>query len=375
MKRRYYQAIFLYATAPYVHGFCMERYQNKYTSANLVFTRKQEIQSVIRYSSAFFEDNEITWGDDDDDDDDEYDIFLSSSSKEISSHKIEEIDDTDDSYYEHLFEKVELEVNDDHIDKEVIIEKEEQIEEKTYKKEVDVTFWGRAQKELVERKKETSKKKRRKRLETRAALLALRALRQTIKIETSYASISADEILPHKECQLYSYPVPTLSQSASLNFRRAGENDIEILALEKKLYGHRFRKAFNLYVRLLQRIEDIKLEAKKKATEMIMDEMAQKAARQSLHLSTVDDSSHASEVASLSAFSHFRLRWIAHLSLYEGTRKISGPLPSDWKNLPTTDLVSILYIRGNIGGRGRLPQTREKVVKKLEESLFHLSLF
>jgi hypothetical protein len=199
--------------------------------------------------------------------------------------------------------------------------------------------------------------------------LALRALRQTIKIET------ADGILPHKECQLYSYPVPTLSQSASLNFRRAGENDMEILALEKKLYGQRFRKAFNLYVRLLQRIEDIKLEAKKKATEMIMDEMAQKAARQSLHFPTDDDSSHASTVASLSAFSHFRLRWIAHLSLYEGTRKMSGPLPSDWKNLPTADLVSILYIRGNIGGRGRLPQTREKVVKKLEESLFHLSLF
>jgi hypothetical protein len=196
-----------------------------------------------------------------------------------------------------------------------------------------------------------------------------------MKFETAYASTSEDGTRSHDECPVYFYPVPTLSQSASINFRRAGESDMDILALEKKLYGQRFRKALNIYTRLLQRIEDMQVEAKQKASEIIMDEMAHRAAHRSLNF-IKDEGTHASKVASQSALCHFRMKWIAHLSLYEGTRKMSGPLPNSvWKNLPTADLVSILYIRGNVGGRGRLPQSREKVVKRLEESLFQYPLF
>lgn len=369
MKPGGFFAILLYGNLFRVQGFTL----------NMVCKRKQKIPSIILSSSAFFEDNAIIWGDDDDDDDGDLDILLSSSSEEISSLQIEEMDDMDDSYYEQLFKQVDLEENDEDIDEEVITEEKEQMEETIlYPNPVDVAYIRRFRTESVERRKQKSKQIRQKRLEDRAALLALRALRQSIKIETASASMSEDGTLSHQKFPIYSYPVvPTLSQSASVNYRRAGESDTDILALEKKLYGQRFRKAFNLYTRLLKRIEDIKLESKQKAKEMIMDEMAQKAARQSLNL-TEDESYHASSVVSNSAFNHFRLRWIALLSLYEGTRKMSDTSLleySVWKNLPTADLVSILYIRGNIGGRGRLPRSREKVVKKLEESLFRFPLF
>lgn len=374
MKRRDILAICLYGNLLCVQGFCVERYLNEYNTPNLLCKRKQKMPSTIHYSSAFFEDNEINWGDDDDEDDDD-DVLLSSSSVEISSRNMEDIDDMDDSYYEQLFKQVELKVNDEHIDEEVIIEEEEQVEQESYNYKLDVAYRKRFQKESVERRKQTSKRTRRKRLEDRAALLALRALRESMKFETAYASMSRDGTRVHEESPVYFYPVPTLSQSASVNFRRAGESDMDILALEKKLYGQRFRKALNIYTRLLQRIEDMQVEAKQKASEIIMDEMAHRAAHQSLNF-TKDEGTHASKVASESSLCHFRMRWIAHLSLYEGTRKMSGPLPNSvWKKLPTADLVSILYIRGNVGGRGRLPRSREKVVKRLEESLFQYPLF
>ena len=76
--------------------------------------------------------------------------------------------------------------------------------------------------------------------------------------------------------QQHARPFPSLSQSSTRNYKRRGD-DIYLqdnehqLKLEQKLYGKRFKVAQQLYIRLLTTLDEMRLEAKEMASDLIAD--------------------------------------------------------------------------------------------------------
>jgi len=158
----------------------------------------------------------------------------------------------------------------------------------------------------IHKRKLTRRNTQRKHLQDRATFLALRALRmqsqsqsQILDLSTNGAAsgnvngnydvhvdamtstststsiISTSKSMNHIT-QQYARPFPSLSQSSTRNYKRRGD-DIYLqdnehqLKLEQKLYGKRFKVAQQLYIRLLTTLDEMRLEAKEMASDLIAD--------------------------------------------------------------------------------------------------------
>lgn len=371
----------------------------KYNSFPDHFEAKERVQhfTPTKGTNAFFEDNEIIWGDDEDDDDGDLDILLSAKypsnvkmkNENFMNIELEDLDDTNDSYYENLFSQADTTTPKYDSNQDVVIYKEDTQETFEAKYMYDNNKMlkhdrNHLQKEMNSMRAKQSQKKRLKRLEERASLLALRALRQTMATETVARSPKPDLVL--NKTHRYLHPIPTFSHSASINYRKTDESDIDVLDFEKKLFGQRFQNAYGVYFRLLKTLDEVKCEAKEDAKERIMEHVEKQASRH-ISDSSEDPDLQDDEATVHSIRSHLRLRSIVTLSLHESKQFPSEEVQiygfdektksiqtlTSWKSLQTSDLVYILNIRGNMK-RGRSPTDRFKVIRKLEESL-RLPLF
>mmetsp|Transcript_25806 Transcript_25806/g.29960 ORF Transcript_25806/g.29960 Transcript_25806/m.29960 type:complete len:533 (+) Transcript_25806:165-1763(+) len=244
----------------------------------------------------------------------------------------------------------------------------------------------------VQKRKQSREQRRKLLLEERAMLLALRALRQQSlytteihqNIENDLVSMSSVSVsasaVPHQ-------PSPTLSLSSKRNYKRRDDfvDNLE-LKLEQRLYGSRFKVAFNLYLRLLETIDEIQNEGKARATDYITDKVAMSAQKAVLgeNRESDYDTERMGEVSTveMGRFQQDRMSTIIALSLYGGfgskrkqntfcEENIYQSLNEifDVDLISTKDLVSILRIRGKYKRRGKVPQTRAKVLEHLTMSL------
>ena len=294
-------------------------------------------------------------------------------------------------------------------------------------------------------------------MEERAMFLALRALRQQSKMFTTinlYQSmtsipmtddhintesnwstptkalpkskdinISIDSFLDDK-----TIPSPTLSYSSTRNYKRQDDyprekrkrknnddvdddnDDANIIDIEKRLYGNRYKNAFGVYLRLLQVLDEIRVEAKHQASEYLLDQM-----EQSFEVSQAHNSDNfPSAVSSSNTMSYTniqntikmkkqnqeRIKVIIALSLFRrhddgynnsvqhtNTASSSALLMQnqqqqqqkvmkliqekhDLENISIQDLIYILQIRGNVKRRGRIPRSRQKLVELLTLSFW-----
>ena len=410
-------------------------------------------RSTLLYSTLFDDDDDLDW--DTDDDEEELDLQLTSifdpahnidnspngnenesdndNKKEgdIEIINLDELDDTDEDYYEQLFlqQSLKAQQNDegmknnkesttvdisrdkDHTDEEM------EVEAKVKSYEMMITLrkeWkekvSRMRNESVQTRKLRRKSIKRKNLEERASFLALRALRmQTMPLglDLDESSSSSTSSLPNKKVILS--PTPTLSISSSWNYKRKGDAiDENESKLEQRLYGKRFKDAKKLYTRLLETVEEIRIESTAIASEMI-EERLQKEISTSTSTSTSlsmsggrgtnDDTGtrgnmnrapqqlfHAprtdvlDEVTLMNRIQQLRLNTLVHLSInghsilnendkfQAETDAETDTATLELHDISLEDLNSILRIRGNIGRRGRLPKQRSKVLHLLMES-------
>ena len=146
------------------------------------------------------------------------------------------------------------------------------------------------------KRKQQRQMKRQFQLEERATFLALRALRRQ---STFHSTSTAIETVLNTSSQITSFPtnagirttkttkstnvatttpLPTLSFSATRNYKRREDyvnDDHNLLEIEQKLYGQRFKKAYNVYYRLLQTLEEMRVESKQRAKDYLLDKVEQ----------------------------------------------------------------------------------------------------
>lgn len=288
-------------------------------------------------------------------------------------------------------------------------------------------------------------------MEERAMFLALRALRQQSKMFTTmnlyHQSISSISLIEEpiktesnkstptkalsesKEKNISldslldkSIPSPTLSYSSTRNYKRQddyprennkrknnddddGDNDNEdanIIEIEKRLYGNRFKNAFGVYLRLLQVLDEIKFETKDQASEYLLDQMEQSFELAQAHSSDNIPSAVLSGAPTMSYTkiqntiemkkqNQERMKVIIALSLFR-RHEVNTGLSStiqmqnhqqqqqkvmkmiqekyDLDEISIQDLVYILQIRGNVKRRGRIPRSRQKLIEQLTLSFW-----
>eukprot|EP00979_Chaetoceros_neogracilis_P014023 scaffold4314_cov222-Chaetoceros_neogracile.AAC.2 len=372
----------------------------------------------ILYSISF-DDDELDW--DDEDDDDEFDMQHDSihnnnptslakfdvkeDAKDTIVMGLDELDDTDESYYEQLFllqnvsqggtkgSILDNDDDDDDDDRSDVKEGQDKIvdtskEEKSQKMKYEQTMALRKEwkekvhqmrNESIQTRKFKRQRQRRSKLEERASLLALRALRlQSI----SYHENEVDD----EEKKLK--PVPSLSISSISNYKRKGDelngNEIRV---QQKFYGKKFKIAQGVYIRLFEVLEEMRMESNKMASEMIADQVEEEvsvslAVSVSVPVGVSDGkmkyisssrgvtSRFVDDVTKVNEIRKAGMNRVVHLSLNGGEKDDELSL----KDLNTEELRAILRIRGNARRRGRIPKTRSKVLEHLEES-FALPLF
>ena len=373
-------------------GWCFEK------SLNPCRTTK----TASRLKSTLFDDDELDW--DAEDDDDEFDIQINSifdkkqkdqpkqssdDSQSLQKVEFDDIeDDTDDSYYEQLFLQQNMSPNQSQEDKdeEIQTEKDDNLKkekEEEEKRQQQMLLFEQEWKERVHQMRndivQTRKLKRleykRSQLEERASLLALRALREQSvalqdfnRLDTTNESNSHEKI--QKKLKNQKLVHPTLSLASMRNYKR--KDDVYMseteLRLEQKLYGRRFKSAQSVYIRLLEVLEDMRIESTRVASDMIADRVEEEAsialASSEKSKSTVMSSkSFVEQVTKMNQFQKQRMKTVVQLSLNgidDGNQ--------DLAQVETEILLMILRVRGNVKKRGRYPKTRSKILEHLKES-------
>jgi hypothetical protein len=367
---------------------------------------------------------ELENNNDDDDDDDDGDNFLLQKPREAETEIIAE--EVTVIQEESINKKHELEHEVEHEHAESIQnineyhEKMQQIKKDFNNKRIMLQNQSKFQRQ------QQREKIRRFQLEERAMFLALRALRQQSRM---YAPTTTTQRTPRRsrgrntntndsimeqeeQPSLYSTAtttiLPTLSLSATRNYKR--KEDIinnELIEIEQRLYGHRFKKAYAVYVRLLETLNEMKNESKQRVTDYIFDKVEQSVqgqvgsedqGRATAVVSTATTSTTATTMINsgidesmyMNQHQQERMSIITTLSLYRKPVLDSvASLPSshtkekilieiqkkyDFDSISIQDLSSILRIRGNAKRRGRIPKTRQKVIQLLADS-FATDLF
>lgn len=378
----------------------------------------KNVPSIAMFSPIFLDDqddDELIWDVEDDDeydDDDKFDVKFESSiyeeDSEIRQKKIQnrddiqarvavpvgmadDVDDTDDSYYEQLFlQQSRLSLNKGKGasgQQRTIRAKGLQESKQTFQKNVgnvdqQIPNSRLTYKEVVSLRKDWKEKIRQMRneavatrknarqgqkhlqMEERSSLLALKALR--------LQSMMQHEQLSSKKGVK---PIDAIPISTTKNYKEMKDKmNNPIIRLEQKMYGKRFKTAQKVYFRLLEVLEAMTVEAKRKASEMIANRLQEQVAMDSMEHLT--DSNHDKKneshdtnsiflenVTKMNARQKLRMHRIAYLSLNGG--EVERLTLSD---IDTEDLRAILRIRGNIKRRGRMPKERNKVIEQLEES-------
>jgi len=234
----------------------------------------------------------------------------------------------------------------------------------------------------------------RKQLEEKAFFFALRAL----KLQSMVADSSAYNSRR---------PVLTLSSVSSPLYKRRGE---DMYDLERKLYGKRFKIAFKVYKRLLETLEEMKVNSRQGAIDFLNERAASKAANDSRLLSqqpvvgqdqsendkskkftanpqTLVRDEYINKAIQTNKLQYTRLSNIVTLAIHgeklfgevpklnaSGMAKSSSLKAIKLDDIDTADLVLILKIRGNVKQQGRLPKKRQKVLQLLSKS-FSKELF
>lgn len=322
---------------------------------------------------------------------------------------LNDLDDTDESYYEQLFLLQNL--SDADKDDDDVEEEEDEEENQTQKQpqtrnqnknqtngiEIEQKFnnhnyeykqrmaqrkeWKekvhQMRNESIQTRKFQRQSYKRGQLEERASFLALRALRlqSTLLHEHEHDNDVQQEDKKQKQKQ----PVPSLSISSMRNYKRKGDElDGNEIKLEQKLYGKRFKNAQSVYIRLFEVLEDMRMESVKMASEMIADRVEEEAivsvgggggdtySSISSSSSRRMSSRFADDVTKMNEIGQSRMNTVVHLSL-NGRKKDVIEL-SILDSVDTDDLLTILRIRGNVRRRGRTPKTRSKVLEYVEES-------
>ena len=359
-----------------------------------------KIKSTSRLKSTLFDDNELDW--DTEDDDDEFDIQINSifdkkekvqSKQSIhDSQSLQEVefddieDDTDDSYYEQLFLQQNMSPNlsEDKKDKEIQTEKDDKLKkekEEEEKRQQQLLLFEKEWRERVHQMRndiiQTRKLKRleykRSQLEERASLLALRTLREQSaalqdfnRLDTTNESKSSEKLGKKLKDQKPLHP--TLSLASMRNYKT--KDDIYLseneLRLEQKLYGRRFKSAQSVYIRLLEVLEDMRVESTRVASDMIADRVEGEtslASSENFKSTLMSSKSFVEQVTKMNQFQKQRMKTVVQLSL----NGIDGG-NEDLAQVETEILLTILRVRGNLKKRGRYPKTRSKILEHLKES-------
>ena len=388
------------------------------------------------YSTIFDADQEIDWDAEDDDDDDDFDIQSNSihdntlldvtndmdksngnangntngKSKDMTMMDLNDLDDTDESYYEKLFLLQNLSDVDKDDDEEEEEEEENQTQKQTqprkqnknqtngieYEQMSNVNTHNYEYKQRMAQRKEWKEKVhqmrnesiqtrkfqrqsyKRGQLEERASFLALRALRLQSTLVHEDGHENENDVQQEKK-QKQKQPVPSLSISSMRNYKRKGDELNKNVKQEQKLYGKRFKNAQSVYIRLFEVLEDMRIESVKIASEMIADRVEEEAivsvgggggerysSSNSSSSSRRMSSRFADDVTKMNEIGQSRMNTVTNLSL-NGREKDVVEL-SVLDNVDTDDLLTILRIRGNVRRRGRTPKTRSKVLEYVEES-------
>ncbi len=272
--------------------------------------------------STLFDDADLDW--DNDDDEDDFDIQINSifdgykdpnkghedgaqSGKQPPKINLNDLDDTDEDYYEQLFLQQSLEMGEEEKSKVVVIKEEissdpvgAAVENLSISIDYEKTIALRKEwkekihqmrNESVQTRKLRRKSNRRMKLEERASFLALRALRmQTMPLEEpalllldNYSNREEKKkettrgsgvVVRKRRPRTPPPPIPTMSLSSSRNYKRKeDEMDEHEMLLEQKLFGKRFKDAKKVYIRLLEFVEERRSESTSLASELIADRM------------------------------------------------------------------------------------------------------
>ncbi len=302
--------------------------------------------------------------------------------------------------------------------------------------------------ESIQNRKQQRQKLKRQQMEERATFLALRALRlqslppdidpslhisptstlftdneSTRTAGSTIPSTSSEEEEKENKSRIkkskyhqhtFLMPTPPLSLSASRNYKRRDDyammnngssnddddDNYRLIKMEQKLYGKRFKASQRVYIRLLETLEDMRLEAKTMASDLIADRVEEEVAmsmsvgaginRGGGRGSSICYKQRAEEVEMLHLRQQVRMSTVVTLSLNgnyifakydDGDDNNSNDDDGhDWNShhrnlphididdVPTQDLAAILRIRGNVKRRGRLPKARSKVLEQMQES-------
>ncbi len=337
-------------------------------------------------------------------------------------------DDTDETYYEQLFmkqagltlsqEEDDEDVDDDELDelnedssyedhekREMLHRESIQNAEEYYqsmrqlKKEFNSKRYQLQNQSKFKRNRDREIVKR-TRLEERAMFLALRALRRQNSFHyypTTIDSLNNDSTdgtniqkqgldeerqSSKSPFAINTIPLPTLSFSSTRNYKcREDYVNEDIVQIEKRLYGNRFKNAYNIYVRLLETLDEIKLDSKRKAQDYLLDKIERSVHSNDAMIPVQSDVDRTMEI---NMRQKERMNIIISLSLYgihqnnNHVHKRSNPKNSQEEkilksinaqfnldSIDIQDLESILRIRGNVKRRGRLPKSRDKIMEQL----------
>ena len=409
------------------------------------------------HSTIFDADEEIDW--DAEDDDDTFDIQSNSihesdnnlattkdmdksngngnvnvngKSKDMTTMDLNDLDDTDESYYEQLFllQKQNLsqgggnmdsdaDANEDDDEKDG---KENQIQNQNKHEaigsiEIEQESHARAhahvhnyeykqkmalqkewkekvhqmRNESIQTRKFQRQRYKRGQLEERASFLALRALRlQNLSVlehehenENKVQQEGKKQEKNQKQKLKQKQPVPSLSISSMRNYKRKGDElDKTEIKLEQKMYGKRFKNAQGVYIRLFEVLEDMRMESVKMASEMIADRLEEEVSVSvavavgggsgggSDRYSSSSSSRRTSSrcVDDVTKMNEFRQSRMNTVVHLSLNGRKKDVELSILDNVDTDDLLTILRIRGNVKRRGRTPKTRSKVLEYVEDS-------
>lgn len=389
------------------------------------FPKQCSSSSSTHLNSSIFFDDDLGW-DEEHDIENEFDVeyqgnalndastpdILQDRKRDSNAHDKEKsmdlLDDTDEFYYEKLFEEQsygaskEEEVSDtfENDEQEPEITQDErrfqEAEQEYQRRKTEMEEWKLQFQEFQQeslRLRQTNRiQKKRQRLQERASFLALRALRPPKFI--------LDDASKHERRFL---PQPTLSLSSARNYLRREDllQDDESLNLEQKLHGERYKNALGVYTRLLMALDEMQMQSQEAAKDLISEKVEreveslfhnEKRGGKETHgtstSSTVGRDESLDEVMMYNRRHQARMTTIVHLSLHQESNSIHQAhhdkeikMPVDvgmmklcrfnsdqLDSIPTHDLQTVLHIRGNMKRRGRLPKARLKIISQLQQS-------
>ena len=366
--------------------------------------RVDTLRNTEVYSTVFFDnDDDLGWGDEMDVED-EFDVVyqgnalnsdtsqsglsqmqMGEKGSEVNEDSMENLDDTDDLYYEKLFHEIEENPDSERQREHQEIGISENVQNKRAMEDTAEHKFQRRQSLVAEMRVEVKeyqqksfrfrqskrKEKREAMLQERASYLALRALRPKNSI---LDEIKHNEILPQ----------PTLSLSSKRKYWRQEDllQDPESIKLEQKLHGKRYKHAVGLYTRLLSALEEIQVQSREAAKDYISQQTEKdveflssvKQVEDEVDVDNNKKEKKIDDIVKNNQRQQCRMTAIMTLSLYMESNNhsklpLNFPLNVELKFLSTDDLRTVLRIRGNLNRRGRLPKTRHNILSHLRESL------